>query len=316
MLRKVNSGQSIDIKARDWNAMLDAAQAEIDRRHSGSGSTLHGGLSFGVVLARNAIGESLAPGQPVVLDGFSLLPADTLNSSRLTVRAARPLENDDRTMAVVIDSCLVNDLTRVRVAGTALVRLERAPADGELYVSFGPDGILLPSAFGQARILAAAPEFAMILLGTGNQGEPPPRGMFQLVNATAEDGPPTVRICDGVLPDSAIAGVATINSQSYSCPAAEFILSDAPQYFYFRFTPPQHTAGGEQTTSACELVAVADADAVVSTDSVFYRLIGHAWTETVDDNTIVKISQDHQPGNLIATWYGPCIGLLEGIVEE
>lgn len=316
MLKKVTSGQPIDIKASDWNAMLEAAQAEIDRRHSAAGSTLHGGLSFGIVLARNAAGEPLAPGQPVVLDGFSLQPADAVNATRLTLRVALPAEEDSRPLAVVIDPCSVNELARVRVAGSALVRPARAPAPDEQYVSFGPEGMLLPSEFGQARILAANPDIAMILLGDGNPGEPTPKGMFQLVNVTSAGGPPTVRICDGASPQSAIAGVATVNSQSYSCPAAEFTLTEAPQYFYFRFTPPRHTSGGEQTASVCDLVAVADAEAVVSTDRVFYRLIGHAWTETVDDKPIVKIAQDHRPGNLIVTWQGPCIGLLEGIVEE
>lgn len=152
--------------------------------------------------------------------------------------------------------------------------------------------------------------------------------MFQLVNITADAGSPTVRICDGAMPDSVIAGIANVNNQSYSCPAAEFALTGSPQYFYFKFTAPsigvnEETGENEPTPSVCEIVAFSDDSAVVSTDSVVYRLIGHAWAEEQDSSgeeeepapAVVKIVQDHPVGNLVISWFGPCLDLLSGVTD-
>jgi len=313
-MEKVNQGQKLSIRAQDWNAMLDAAQSDKDRKNNTGGGSIGSGLEFGMVLGRNATSKYLIPGQPAVADGFIQAPADSVNPFRVVLRIMAPDADDLRPMVVSVDGCDSGAIGRFRVIGPAIVRLARLPESEEHFVSFGPDGILLPGITGPAMILAAGASYSMILLGSGNYGEPPPKGMFQILDITPDGGTPTVRICNGNNPDSAIAGIATINSQAYSCPAAEFALTPAAQYFFLKFTPPQVT-GGEQTAAVCELVSIADTETVVSTDSVFYSLIGHAWTETVDEHTLVKISQDHLPGNLIATWYGPCIGLLEGVVE-
>lgn len=316
MLKKVTPGQSLEIKADEWNAILEAAQAEINRRYHATGRPLFGGLTPDLVLAKNTSSEQLAPGQPVVLDGFSLAPVDLINTAGVTLQATAPGTEDVRPLAVAVDSCAPGKLGRFRVTGPAMVTLARLPDPDEPFVGFGPGGVLLPGQTGQARILASGTDFTLILLGSGHVSAPPASGMFQLLNVTTEGGPPTVRICDGALPVAAIAGIATINQQSYSCQATEFLLSETPLYFYLQFTPPQTTSAAEQTASACALVAMPDSAAVVSTAAVLYRLIGHAWTEPAGDRTIVHIVQDHPVGNLIATWYGPCIGLLDGIIES
>ncbi len=313
-MEKVNQGQKLSIRAQDWNAMLDAAQAEKDRRNNTGGGSIGSGLEFGMVLGRNATGKGLIPGQPAVADGFIQAPDDSVNPFKVVLRIMAPDADDLRPMVVSVDGCDSGALGRFRVTGPAIVRMARLPEDDEHFVAFGPDGILLPGAIGTAGLLAAGATYSMILLGAGNYGEPPPKGMFQILDITPDGGDATVRICNGNNPDSGTAGIATINSQAYSCPVAEFALTPAPQYFFLKFTPPQVT-GGEQTAAVCELVAMADTETVVSTDSVLYSLIGHAWTETVEEHTLVKISQDHLPGLLNATWYGPCIGLLEGVVE-
>ena len=44
-----------------------------------------------------------------------------------------------------------------------------------------------------------------------------------------------------------------------------------------------------------------------STDTIVWHLIGQAW---IDDD-LLRIEQDHVPGNAYIEWYGPCLGLLE-----
>lgn len=315
-MKKVTAGETVTIRATDWNAMLDAAQAEKNRRNNGGAHVRDFGFGPGIVFGRNGTGNTLVPGNVAVADGFSVAPVNVLDVASAVVDMVLPAEDDSRAMAVSLDVCQAGGLGRFLVTGPVLVNLARLPSPDEPFVGFGPGGALLPGQTGQARILASGTDFSLILIGAGHVADPPARGMFQLLNATAQDGPPTVRICDGAMPESATAGVATINQQSYSCPAAEFALTAAPQFFYLRFTPPQTTSGGEQTASACDLVAMPDTSAVVSTDQVLYRLIGHAWTETAGDVTRVRIVQDHPVGNLVTTWYGPCIGLLDGIVES
>lgn len=318
MLEKVTAGQPIDIKAQDWNAMLDAAQAELNRRQDTTGSSLSGGLSPGVIMARNGASQPLSVSQPVVVDGFSLHPSDTVNETRITLRLATPAEADARPLGVTLDRCDAGALVRVRVFGAALVRLARLPAPGETHVAFTIDGKLTPSESGPARILAATADFALILIGDSRQADnDSPKGMFQLLRLSAEpESPPRVRITDGAMPASETAGVATINHQAYSCPSAEFALTEAPQYFFLKFAPPRIDSEANPEIPACSLVAFTDAEAVVSTESVLYHLIGHAWYELLADGSpVIRIAQDHPPGNLELTWFGPCLGLLENIID-
>ena len=314
-MKRVTEGDKLNIRATDWNAMLDAAQAEIDRKANTGGSPIDSGFGPGIFLGRNNTGAALLPGEAVAVDGFHAAPADLVSYAAVILDIAASEDEDRRAMAIARDACNPGELGRFLVAGPAIVKLARLPDGDELFIGLNSGGELLPGDTGQARVLAASAGNSLILLGSGNQGEPPARGMFQLVNVTTDDGPPTVRVCDGANPDGAIAGVATINNQSYSCQAAEFVLYDSAQYFYFKFTPPQFTTG-ELTGSVCEIVAFADSEEVVSTDTVLYRLIGHAWTEVVDGRDKVRMAQDHPPGNLVLDWYGPCLGMLEGVVDD
>lgn len=318
MLQKVTTGQPIDIKAQDWNAMLDAVQAELNRRQNTTGGTLPGGLSPGVVMARNDADQPLPASQPVVINGFSLHPSDTTNQTRITLRLATPTEEDTRPLGVTLDHCDAGALVRVRVFGPALVRLTRLPSPEETHVNFTADGTLTPFESGPARILAATARYALILIGDSRQADNNlPKGMFQLLRlATATGDTPRIRVTDGAMPASETAGIATINHQAYSCPSAEFNLTEEPQYFFLKFTPPRIDSEATPEEHACTLVAFTDAEAVVSTESVLYHLIGHAWYERLEDGTpITRIAQDHPPGNLELTWFGPCLGLLENIIE-
>jgi hypothetical protein len=315
MMQRVTPGQKLSIKAADYNAMLEAAQAEKKRQASFEGAAHLAGLDPGSLLAINQTGKNLGRGEPAALEGFLAEPETPDDLHLCSLVAAAPMDGDRRPLAVAIDGIPSGAMGRFRVMGQALVDLAAPPAAGQGHAAFDEEGRLHPAEHGQARILAAAGTLALILLGAGDFGEPPPKGMFQILDRTPEGGAATVRICNGNDPESEMAGIAVINSQAYSCPAAEFTITASVQYFFLKFTPPKTTAAAEQTESLCELVSVADTETVVSTDSVLYSLIGHAWTETVLERTIVKISQDHIPGLLAATWYGPCLGLLEGIVE-
>jgi len=74
-------------------------------------------------------------------------------------------------------------------------------------------------------------------------------------------------------------------------------------YIYLKFTPPVE---GETPVPAAVVVSQETA-LQVSTDAVVWHLIGQAWIE--DD--MLKIEQNHVPGNAYIEWYGPCLGLLE-----
>lgn len=335
MFKKVASGEAIEIKASEWNAILEAAEAEINRRGGQAPWSLKSTLPAGCTWAVNSTGKTIVAGDVVAVSGFASTPPDLVSSP--VVRAATPEQNDNRYIAVAVENSKIDAVFRVRLHGPALVKIAAAPAAGEDYIDIGEEGAIVPAENGLTRIVTSITAddatMALVILGCGMAGESAERGMFQLVNISAGAGSPTVRICDGAMPDSAIAGIANVNNQSYSCPAAEFALTSSPQYFYFKFTAPivgvnDETGENEPTPSACEIVAFSDDIAVVSTDSVVYRLLGHAWTEEPESSPdeegeegestqppIVKIVQDHPVGNLVINWFGPCLDLLAGVTD-
>jgi hypothetical protein len=328
MFKKVTSGDIIEVKANEWNAMLEAAEAEINRRGGQTAWALKSTLPAGCSWAVNGTGKTINAGDVVAVAGFAVTPPDLVSAP--VVRVATPEQDDTRYIAVAIENSPVDAVFRVRLQGPALVKIATSPAAGENYLGIGEEGAIVPAENGLARIVTSITAddvtMALVILGCGMAGESAERGMFQLVNISA--GSPTVRICDGAMPDSVIAGIANVNNQSYSCPAAEFALTGSPQYFYFKFTAPSigvkgETGENEPTPSACEIVAFSDDSAVVSTDSVVYRLIGHAWAEEPESSgeeeepapAVVKIVQDHPVGNLVISWFGPCLDLLSGVTD-
>ena len=331
MFKKVTSGDIIEVKANEWNAMLEAAEAEINRRGGQAAWALKSTLPAGCSWAVNGTGKNITAGDVVAVAGFAVTPPDLVSAP--VVRVATPEQDDTRYIAVAIENSPVDAVFRVRLQGPALVKIATSPAAGENYLGIGEDGVIVPAENGLARIVTSITAddvtMALVVLGCGMAGESAKRGMFQLVNITADAGSPTVRICDGAMPDSAIAGIANVNNQSYSCDAAEFALSSSVQYFYLKFSAPsigvnQETGENEPTPSACEIVTFPDDSAVVSTDSVVYRLLGHAWTEEPEPSgegeeepasAVVKIVQDHPVGNLVISWFGPCLDLLSGVTD-
>ena len=324
MFKKVTSGDIIEVKANEWNAMLEAAEAEINRRGGQAAWALKSTLPAGCSWAVNGTGKNITAGDVVAVAGFAVTPPDLVSAP--VVRVATPEQDDTRYIAVAIENSPVDAVFRVRLQGPALVKIATSPAAGENYLGIGEDGAIVPAENGLARIVTCVTAdditLALVVLGCGMAGESAKRGMFQLVNITADAGSPTVRICDGAMPDSAIAGIANVNNQSYSCDAAEFALSSSAQYFYLKFSAPDKDVNaetGEQSPPEIKIVAFADSDSVVSTDRVVYRLIGHAWTEEPEPNEddeepakpVVKIVQDHPVGNLVISWFGPCIDLLD-----
>jgi hypothetical protein len=343
MFKKVSAGDAIEITASEWNAMLDAAEAEINRRGGQSAWPLKSSLPAGCAWAVNHTGETILAGAVLAVAGFAMPPPDLVAGFAMpppdlvaapVVKAATPAPEDRRHLGVAIEDCPPAAVFRLRLHGPALVKLAAAPTADKHCLGIGDDGAAVPADNGLARIVTSITAddviLALVILGCGQPGIAAKRGMFQLLNVTAAAGAPTVRICDGAMPDSAIAGVANVNNQSYSCPAADFALTAAPQYFYFKFTSPrvgvnQETGENEPTPSACEIVAFPDDSPVVSTDSVVYRLIGHAWTEQAEPGgepgseppppPVVKLVQDHPVGNLIISWFGPCLNLLSGVTD-
>lgn len=328
---RVNPGDSVQLKATEWNAMLEAAEAEINRRANQPGQPLRSSLPAGCVWAVNTSGGDLFAGDVVVSSGFAAAPPDLISTPLLHVAIPRPA--DTRYIAAAIENAPAGSVFRLRLQGPALVRLTQRPKTGEIYLAIDDSGKAAPAEFGQARIVTSSSGenvIALVILGCGVPGEPSDKGMFQLIDVSARSGSPTVRICDGAMPSGGIAGIANINNQSYSCRIREFAVNAEPQYFYFKFTAPTQRVNSAEPgapgadLSACELVAFSDESEVVSTDTVVYRLIGHAWTESPepepgDDETPrprVKLVQDHPVGNLIINWFGPCLDLLDGVIDE
>ena len=107
--------------------MLDAAQAEKDRRNNTGGGSIGSGLEFGMVLGRNATGKGLIPGQPAVADGFIQAPDDSVNPFKVVLRIMAPVADDLRPMVVSVDGCDSGAIGRFRVTGPAIVKMATLP---------------------------------------------------------------------------------------------------------------------------------------------------------------------------------------------
>ena len=130
-------------------------------------------------------------------------------------------------------------------------------------------------------------------------------GMFELVDASEEiDGEfvHQVKILNGADEESVCCGIAHIKRQPFEVPVVTFDVTEHC-YIYLKFTAPVE---GETPVPAA-VVAIQEAALQESTDTIVWHLIGQAWIE--DD--LLRIEQDHIPGNAYIEWYGPCLGLLE-----
>lgn len=187
MFKKVASGQAIEIKASEWNAVLAAAEAEINRQGGQATWAIKSTLPAGCTWAVNSTGKTIVAGDVVAVSGFASTPPDLISSP--VVRAATPEPDDKRYIAVAVENSKIDAVFRVRLHGPALVKITAAPAAGEDYIGIGEEGAIVPAENGLARIVTSITSddatMALVILGCGMAGEPPPSGMFQLVNATA-----------------------------------------------------------------------------------------------------------------------------------
>ena len=151
----------------------------------------------------------------------------------------------------------------------------------------------------------AGTRISLLESSAGSGGASAWHGMFELVDASEEiDGEfvHQVKILNGADEESACCGIAHINRQPFDVAVATFQIT-AHCYIYLKFTAPVE---GETPVPAA-VTATQEAALQESTDTIVWHLIGQAWIE--DD--LLRIEQDHIPGNAYIEWYGPCLGLLE-----
>jgi hypothetical protein len=117
----------------------------------------------------------------------------------------------------------------------------------------------------------------------GNTG-----GMFVIQPATGG-----YKVVDLAAPTQ--AGIATINGQFYTIALKELAIT-APAYILLKYTMPTEAGAGD----TAEIISSAS---LLTSDGEFaYYLIGRIY----NNGGTLAISQDHQPGNLILWWQGPC----------
>ena len=147
------------------------------------------------------------------------------------------------------------------------------------------------------------------------------RGMFAIVIPPPEDGeePPVMRIA---VEDTSFAkhkdhpaGIAHVNNQPFA--VERFEMPDGERlpvgmtYVYLEYlTPVEQTDTEEAMPASCAIRLFQEMQE--STPSKAYHLIGRveriAGEHGADDR--LEIHQDHRPGNLYMTWWGPCLHLL------
>ena len=157
----------------------------------------------------------------------------------------------------------------------------------------------------------AGTRISLLESSAGSGGSSAWHGMFELVDASAEiEGEVVyqVKVINGADEESELCGIAHINRQPFEVAVAILAVADtytaeAHCYIYLKFTPPVE---GETPVSATVVVSQ-EALLQESTDTVVWHLIGQVWVE----DGMLRIEQDHIPGNAYIEWYGPCLGLLE-----
>lgn len=140
-------------------------------------------------------------------------------------------------------------------------------------------------------------------------GAYPWRGMFEIVPSpsTPEDmGNLAVSVINGADPLSPLAGIAHVNRQPFGVAAARIVITGRT-FIYLTFTAPVE-ATDEHPALPAQVAVASSTGALSSDDTTTHHLIGQAW---YDDGDMLRIEQDHLPGNVYMEWYGPCLGLLE-----
>jgi hypothetical protein len=165
---------------------------------------------------------------------------------------------------------------------------------------------LEPSA-GRGMVIEKSPSGTRYSLreAAGGAGQSAWRGMFELADASeVVDGELVhqVEIVNGADSESEFCGIAHVNRQPFQVARAKFIVTEH-SYFYLKFSAPVE---GETPVPA-EVAASRETELQASTDTTVWHLIGQAWIE----DEMLKLEQDHVPGNAYIEWYGPCLGLLE-----
>jgi hypothetical protein len=171
--RKVRPGDALNVSATAWNAVIDAAKAEADRRFGADAGDLTTGRSGSIVRVKNETGGALDRAHVVGLGGPIFGPDDSLDAflREVTFRGVVPTSSHVDRFAVLLEPAPVNRVVRAYVAGVCPVRVD--VTDGThttAAADVGETALLVSAAAGPAQILwsegGTGEQWALIQFGT------------------------------------------------------------------------------------------------------------------------------------------------------
>lgn len=165
---KVAIGDAVRFQAQTWNAMLDAAKANLASRHAIAVPPLTSTVSSTIIRIKNETGDNLTRGTVLGLDGPIFTPADTSEDifwREIAFRGITPDETQHkRRYAVLIEAALGDSsaygydsggqIVRACFAGICRVKVDVQDTSHDYANIVDSDYTHLKSSrFGHARIL-------------------------------------------------------------------------------------------------------------------------------------------------------------------
>ena len=273
------------------------------------------------VFVRNATGEDLPRGTVLAVTGIvEPPPAESdIDVEALVFSVAIP-DAGSRPVTIAI---LMEDVSdgcdgRAAISGTVAAKLTRTPETGENWAFPNGQGKLEPSSEGIVGIIDMGEQserqsdglWAVAFLSSGSNGGSA-KGMFTIVREKDENDQMKCRIVNGNNPKDENCGIAHLNSQPFEVKAIDLPLKEGVNRVYLKWMIPKT----ESDTVTCAVKVTPKLK--YTTPLRVYYLIGTVNYTPENGNAPAKyiIEQQHHPAdNIYATWYGPCLHLLD--VEE
>jgi hypothetical protein len=191
-MKKVRRGDPISIKAADFNAFIDAAEAHKKLRRTPLGQPAAKAAQAPRATVLNDSGETLPRFGVLGIDGPAIGPDDNLPEfqSRLTLRGVAPAEKHAGRFVVLTEPLAHGEIGRGVVSGLTVARVRLDDLDHDhADIEEDETECLVSSESGAARLLwveeGATPGeevWAVILIGGGSGGngggEDDPRGQW------------------------------------------------------------------------------------------------------------------------------------------